>query len=226
MPQLPPPGPFPSNARLVRLAPGSPQALSGTHLRMGEGVAGRVALTRQPAGIRCLADYPGLYARQDLLAADKFVRVRSASSQPRGGLEGVLEVFLRAPLELEPDQWAFLEAVGVQAAIAIDNARLFDDLQRSNVELTIAYDATIEGWSRAVDLRDHDTEGHSQRVTELTLRLARALDISGDSLVHIRRGALLHDLGKVGVPDKRPAQAGAPERRRVGRDAPPPRVRL
>jgi putative nucleotidyltransferase with HDIG domain len=69
------------------------------------------------------------------------------------------------------------------------------------MELTLAYDATIEGWSRAMDLRDHDTEGHSQRVTELTLRLAGKLGMSGEEMVHIRRGALLHDIGKVGIPD-------------------------
>lgn len=70
-----------------------------------------------------------------------------------------------------------------------------------NSELVQAYDATIEGWSRALDLRDHETEGHSQRVTEMTLRLAQAIGVSPDTLVHIERGALLHDIGKMGVPD-------------------------
>ncbi len=71
-----------------------------------------------------------------------------------------------------------------------------------NTELVQAYDATIEGWSRALDLRDHETEGHSRRVTEMTLRLAQAAGISSDSLVHVKRGALLHDIGKMGVPDR------------------------
>ncbi len=65
-----------------------------------------------------------------------------------------------------------------------------------------AYDATIEGWSRALDYRDHETEGHSRRLTELTLRLARALGVGERDLVHVRRGALLHDIGKMGVPDR------------------------
>ena len=68
-------------------------------------------------------------------------------------------------------------------------------------ELRFAYDATIEGWSRAMDLRDKETEGHTQRVTEITLDLARKVGINGDALIHIRRGALLHDIGKIGVPD-------------------------
>ncbi len=71
-----------------------------------------------------------------------------------------------------------------------------------NSELIHAYDATIEGWSRALDLRDHETEGHSRRVTEMTLRLARAAGIPEDQIIHVRRGALLHDIGKMGVPDR------------------------
>jgi PAS domain S-box-containing protein/putative nucleotidyltransferase with HDIG domain len=68
-------------------------------------------------------------------------------------------------------------------------------------ELRIAYDATIEGWSRAMDLRDKETEGHTQRVTEITLAMAKKMGINGDELLHVRRGALLHDIGKLGVPD-------------------------
>src|ERR1700694_2541694 len=78
---------------------------------------------------------------------------------------------------------------------------LFSDLQWSNTDLTLAYDATIEGWSRALDLRDNETEGHSRRVTELTEKLALRMGTSPADLVHVRRGALLHDIGKMGVPD-------------------------
>jgi putative nucleotidyltransferase with HDIG domain len=67
--------------------------------------------------------------------------------------------------------------------------------------LSLAYDATIEGWSRAMDLRDHETEGHTLRVTELTMKLVRAMRVSDSQLTAIRRGALLHDIGKMGVPD-------------------------
>jgi HD-GYP domain-containing protein (c-di-GMP phosphodiesterase class II) len=74
-------------------------------------------------------------------------------------------------------------------------------LQRSNVELVLAYDTTLEGWSQALDLRDKESETHSQRVTEMTLRLAQTMGLNGEELVHIRRGALLHDIGKLGIPD-------------------------
>ena len=89
-----------------------------------------------------------------------------------------------------------------QVSEAIKNTQLFDELQRSNLELTLAYDATIEGWSRAMDLRDKETEGHTLRVTELTLSLAQAVGLKDEELIHVRRGALLHDIGKLGVPDE------------------------
>jgi putative nucleotidyltransferase with HDIG domain len=119
----------------------------------------------------------------------------------KGELKGVLEIFQRKPFNPGPEWIAFMEMVRSQAAIAIDNGQLFENLQRLNLELTMAYDATVEGWSRALDYRDKETEGHTLRVTELTLHLARAMDLPESELVHIRRGALLHDIGKMGVPD-------------------------
>ncbi len=77
-----------------------------------------------------------------------------------------------------------------------------EEILALNAEMIRAYDATIEGWSRALDLRDHETEDHSRRVTEMTLRLALAVSIAPEDLIHVRRGALLHDIGKMGVPDR------------------------
>ncbi|KPL91850.1 phosphohydrolase [Levilinea saccharolytica] len=100
------------------------------------------------------------------------------------------------------EEWLeFLITIAGQLSIAVENAILFSDLQQSNRELAEAYDATIEGWSRALDLRDKETEGHTRRVTEMTLRLAEAMGVSGEERVYYRRGALLHDIGKMGIPD-------------------------
>ena len=74
-------------------------------------------------------------------------------------------------------------------------------VHRSQQDLLNAYDSTLEGWAKALELRDKETEGHSARVTRLTVRLAEALGIEGEALVNIRRGALLHDIGKMGIPD-------------------------
>lgn len=83
----------------------------------------------------------------------------------------------------------------------MNNDNLLENLKRSQDELALAYETTIEGWVRALDLRDRETAGNTLRVTELTIRLARAMGISDEQLVHIRHGALLHDIGKLGIPD-------------------------
>ena len=114
----------------------------------------------------------------------------------------MLEIFSRTVVNRDEEWQQFLDAVAGQTAIAIDSSSLFQDLQRSNLELALAYDATIEGWSHALDLRDKETEGHTLRVTEMTLKLAQAMDFSEEELVHVRRGCLLHDIGKMGVPDR------------------------
>jgi PAS domain S-box-containing protein/putative nucleotidyltransferase with HDIG domain len=119
----------------------------------------------------------------------------------KGKVKGVLEVFHRAPLYPYPEWLDFLITLAGQAGIAVENATLFENLERSNRELSQAYDATIEGWSRALDLRDKETEGHTLRVTQMMLNLARTFGLPKDQLLNVRWGALLHDIGKMGVPD-------------------------
>ena len=82
------------------------------------------------------------------------------------------------------------------------NSVLEQKVQERTRELEHAYDATLEGWVKALDIRDHETQGHTQRVTQMTLRLAHAMGVSAGDLLHIRRGALLHDIGKIGIPDR------------------------
>jgi adenylate cyclase len=78
---------------------------------------------------------------------------------------------------------------------------MVSSLNQSKIDLLNAYDSTLEGWSMALELRDQETEGHTRRVTEMTLELAVLLGFEGEDLVNIRRGALLHDIGKMGIPD-------------------------
>lgn len=87
-------------------------------------------------------------------------------------------------------------------AIAVDNVTLFRNLRKKHTELIETYDTTLEGWALALDLRDHETQGHTLRVTELTVLLAEEMGIKGEELTYIRRGAILHDIGKIGVPDE------------------------
>jgi len=120
----------------------------------------------------------------------------------KNDLIGVLYVDNRAHAGIFKDNdLELISAFADQAAVAIDSARLFEDLQESHRELEKAYQATLEGWVRALDLRDKETEGHTQRVTVLTERLARSMGVEGQALVNITRGALLHDIGKMAIPD-------------------------
>jgi putative nucleotidyltransferase with HDIG domain len=172
-----------------------------TGQRPGEGNTGRAALERRTIHIPDLRRVPKEAQRTTLLTNEGFVAYYGVPLIAKGQVKGVLEVFHRAVLEPGPEWLDFLEALAGQAAIAVDNSSLFQDLQRSNLDLTLAYDATIEGWSRALDLRDKETEGHTQRVTDITLQLAQRLGFGDEELVHVRRGALLHDIGKMGIPD-------------------------
>jgi PAS domain S-box-containing protein len=171
-----------------------------TRLRLGEGQAGKAALDRKTVSIPDLAADTGTF-RRVMIENEGFVSHHATPLISKGQVKGVLEVFRRTPLNIDSDWFGFFEILAEQAAIAIDNAQMFDGLQRSNADLSMAYDATIEGWSRALDLRDKETEGHTERVTETTLKLARSMGFSEGELVHIRRGALLHDIGKMGIPD-------------------------
>ena len=114
---------------------------------------------------------------------------------------GVLEIFHKNELPIHVDLDNFAEMVAAQAAIAVDNTNLLRSLRSANRELTAAYDATIEGWARALDLRDHETEGHTRRVTEMTVELAKLMNVPPQEIAHMRRGALLHDIGKMAIPD-------------------------
>jgi len=176
-------------------------ALKYTRLRLGESYAGRAAQERKVVHMPDLSTTPDGLARAPLLAAEGFATYFGAPLIVGDQVIGVLEIFHRSALEADREWVDFLEALAGQAAIAIDNATLFENLQRSHTELGLAYETTLEGWSRALDLRDKETEGHTQRVTELTLQLAEALDVKKAEWVHIRRGALLHDIGKMGIPD-------------------------
>jgi putative nucleotidyltransferase with HDIG domain len=170
-------------------------------VHLGEEYAGHAALERKLMHVSDLRRSEIAFPRAPLFIAEGFVAYYVVPLIAKGQVKGVLEIFHRTPLTVNNDWSNFLETLAGQAAIAIDNAQLFERLQRSNASLVSAYDATIEGWSRAMDLRDKETEGHTLRVTEMVERLARAMHIDEAEIVHIRRGALLHDIGKIGVPD-------------------------
>ncbi len=170
-------------------------------VRLGEGLSGQVAAERRTQVVADLTALPPGRMRGDLVSGEGFVAFVGVPLVAKGQLKGVFEIFHRQRVHSDADWLEFVETLAEQAAIAIDNATVYADLQRSHTNLRLAYDSTLEGWSRALDLRDRETEGHTQRVTELSGRLGRAMGLAADGLVQMRRGALLHDIGKLGVPD-------------------------
>jgi HD-GYP domain-containing protein (c-di-GMP phosphodiesterase class II) len=103
--------------------------------------------------------------------------------------------------ELTESDIPTLQAFANQIAVALENARLVRKLQDANEELDRAYQLTLEGWVKALDLRDNETEGHTVRAADMTVHLARFMGVSGENIPHIRRGSLLHDIGKMAIPD-------------------------
>jgi putative nucleotidyltransferase with HDIG domain len=197
---------FNPHAQVLEFAAGigfRSKAIGRSRLRLGEGLGGHTALEGRTTSITNLLDakHSAQFTRAPLLTDEGFVTYFSAPLIVKGQVRGILEVFHRSPFIPDQNWLDFLEVLAGQTAIAVDSASLFTNLQLSNTELFNAYDSTIEGWSHALDLRDKETEGHTQRVTEMTMTLARAMGITEEELVHVRRGALLHDIGKMGVPD-------------------------
>ena len=149
------------------------------------------------------------FEKQISVAAYHLRSILCAPLKIKNDLIGVIYVDNRAHAGIFRDgDLALINAFANQAAVAIHNAQLFEDLKRTNfqleaanMELQIAYEATLNGWVRALDLRDKETEGHTQRVTILTQKLARSMGVDDDDMVHVTRGALLHDIGKMAIPD-------------------------
>ncbi len=176
-------------------------ALRHTHLRLGEGNAGCAALDRHIVHCANLREKEDCFLPDPLFKEENFRAYFGVPLIAREELKGVLEIFHRSALDPHPEWLSFLKILATQAAISIDNISLFNGLQRANLELIQAYDTTLEGWAHALDLRDQGTLGHTRRVVEMALRLSQILGIPSEKLEHLRRGALVHDLGKMAIPD-------------------------
>jgi putative nucleotidyltransferase with HDIG domain len=189
--------------------------LDGDDFRVSKTIVKRVASSCEPV-LTTNAQVDPRFENQMSVAAYQLRSILCAPLKLKNKFIGVLYVDNRAHAGIfQESDLSLITAFADQAAVAIDNAQLFDNLQRSNrelektnfkleaanLELKIAYEATLNGWVHALDLRDKETEGHTQRVTILTERLARVMGVEGDQLLHIRRGALLHDIGKMAIPD-------------------------
>lgn len=192
----------PGGELTVRIARGLDQVdLEEEEFKVSRTVVRRVAESGEPVLTTNAQEDPRFGGNLSIAA----YHLRSILCVPlklKDSLIGVVYVDNRARIGIfQETDLDLISAFADQAAVAIDSARLFEELQESHRELEKAYQATLEGWVRALDLRDKETEGHTQRVTTLTERLARSMGVDDQALVHIRRGALLHDIGKMAISD-------------------------
>lgn len=178
------------------------ELIQTARIGLGENLAGKVALERQMIYITDLREHEASPGFADLVSQEGFVSYYGVPLIAKGNLVGVLEIFHRSALDPVADWLRFLETLAGQTAIVISNAVLFDDLQATKIAMEVSYVKTLEGWVRALDMRDKETEGHTQRVTDMTLRLASYIKIPNDELIHYARGALLHDIGKMAISDE------------------------
>lgn len=199
----------PSGELSVRMARGISQFNADEEiLKVSNSIMKKVAASGESI-LTTNAQQDPRFENQVSVAVYQLRSILCAPLKLKNDLIGVIYVDNRAHAGIFRDgDLALIDAFADQAAVAIHNARLFEDLKRSNfqleaanLELEIAYEATLNGWVRALDLRDKETEGHTQRVTVLTERLARVMGVEGVDLVHVTRGALLHDIGKMAIPD-------------------------
>ncbi len=168
---------------------------------LGEGLSGRAAIKQRLVYIPDLNDLQEIPEVRDYIRDEGFVSYYGVCLIAKGLLKGVIEIFHRVSISFDEENLAFLQDLAGQVAVAVENITLFNDLQHSNLQLALAYDATIDGLTRALDLRDRETEDHTRRVIDLTLQFSRVIGINAADLVHVRQGAYLHDIGKIGVPD-------------------------
>ena len=186
----------------VRIARGIAHInLDEESFKVSRTIVTRVAESGEPILTTNAQDDPRFNSQMSI-AAFQLRSILCAPLKIKNELIGVIYVDNRARSGIfQESELVMIKAFADQAAVAIDNAQLFENLQESNRELQEAYQATLEGWVQALDMRDKETEGHTQRVTILTERLARAMGVEGDALINIVRGALLHDIGKMAIPD-------------------------
>ena len=171
----------------------------GLALMIGQGYAGKAALERRTISIPDLGKQPAEPVFAFDLVREKFANYYAVPLIAKGQVKGVLEVYHRTLLQPDDDWLDFLATVAGRTAVAIDSAHLFQDLQRTNAELSLAYDSAIESWAQMLELSNRESGTHAYRVVELTIKLARSMGVAEQELIHFRRGALLHDVGKLGI---------------------------
>lgn len=177
------------------------QAIRRVSLLLGEDQAGAAALERRVVSAADVSSPQVVLRHPERIAGENFESMFAIPLIAKGQVRGVIEIYFRRPVESDPEWTHFLEILARQAAVAVEDARLFNEMQRSYTELTVAYDAAIEGWSKIIQLRQRESEDMLRRLIDLTVNLARRMGITQEQMANVYRGVLLHDIGKLAVPE-------------------------
>jgi len=175
-------------------------SLAKLNLHFDIGLGGR-SLEDWPLWIEDLQKVPSDVQPITRLGEEGFCSYLALPFIAHNDLVGALEIVWKQPQYTILDRKDFLERVAEHVALAMERTNILRDLRKSNSDLMARYNAMIEGLSRALELRDLETEGHTQRVSHLTMKLIQYTQIPPEQWDAIRQGALLHDIGKIGIPD-------------------------
>ena len=175
--------------------------IEDTHIKYGQPYVGVAAEEQRIISVSRFNDIDPEGRFAELLSVEGFLSQHCAPIIIGGKTTGVLEVFQRKVFAPSSEWLILFDAIASQTGLAVDYNTIYADLQKAYLDLEISYEATIEGWSSAMDFRDQETEGHSKRVASLAISLASRLNIPEEEINQISRGALLHDVGKIGIPD-------------------------
>jgi PAS domain S-box-containing protein len=190
---------------IVEAAHGIWEHLAGSRQKKGTGINAIISQTRKPYYTDNLKDDPNL-----VYSEWAYGGIRSCVGVPliaQDNLIGYIWVGQRT--NISGTKIRLLSAIADIAANAIFRATLHELTLKDASDLALAYDRTLEGWAHALELRDQETEGHARRVVQMTIDLARSMNVSEEEIEDIRRGALLHDIGKMGIPDSILLKAGS-----------------
>lgn len=187
-------------------------------IRLGQGLVGKAALDRKSIYIKEISSKNQFELPEEAAKKEGFVSYYSCPLINKGNLVGLLEIFQRSVLNANPEWVRFLEMLTRQASIAVESVTQFDELEQSNINLMLAYDATLEKAVKALEARGFEPPGHSRRVIDTAVKIGVQMGLSSRELVSLRRGSLIHDLGMLAMPDSivlKPGKLEPGEMRRI-----------
>ena len=176
------------------------EVVRNTKLPLTTSIAGKVLLENKKISVSNLDEEPLLFVRNKL-HSEKFKAYYAYPLSVKGEVVGVIETFFRKPFYPDQDWLGFFEALVTQAAVAYDSYRKYADLQRVQQNMASSFRSTLETWSKSLELHQIESHDHIRRVTDQTLQLSREMGIDEQEMPDIERGALLHDIGKIGIMD-------------------------